>query len=91
MAAPRKYPEELRERAVRTAVEARRDPGEPAGRTVVTQGAAGLTGWLLGAIAVAICAGMAGVGCVVIAAVVVGAASWGASEGADAVYDSWVG
>jgi transposase len=31
MAAPRKYPEELRERATRLAVEARRDPASAAG------------------------------------------------------------
>jgi transposase len=29
MAAPRKYPDELRERATRMAVEARQDPGDP--------------------------------------------------------------
>ena len=32
MAAPRKYPDELRERATRMAVDARRDPATPAGR-----------------------------------------------------------
>jgi transposase len=31
MAAPRKYPDELRERATRLAVEARRDPGSAGG------------------------------------------------------------
>jgi transposase len=31
MAAPRKYPDELRERATRTAVEARRDPATKPG------------------------------------------------------------
>jgi transposase len=31
MAAPRKYPDELRERATRMAVEARRDPATRAG------------------------------------------------------------
>jgi transposase len=31
MAAPRKYPEELRERAVRLAVDARRDPANRSG------------------------------------------------------------
>ena len=32
MAAPRKYPDELRERAIRMAVEARRDPATQVGR-----------------------------------------------------------
>ncbi|MFC8824006.1 hypothetical protein ACFT9I_01420 [Streptomyces sp. NPDC057137] len=31
MAAPRKYPDELRERATRLAIEARKDPGTRAG------------------------------------------------------------
>ncbi len=32
MAAPRKYPDELRERAIRMAVDARRDPATCTGR-----------------------------------------------------------
>ena len=40
MAAPRKYPEELRERATRLAVEARRDPASRSGGVVADRWAA---------------------------------------------------
>ncbi len=42
MAAPRRYPEELRERAIRMAVEARRDPATRAGALARVAGQLGI-------------------------------------------------